>query len=280
MPDNEHLLRQIKEQQQRIQILCETIAAFAAKGRAHCHHVAHRNLESWSQSAAPPKNKLEVINGDWGEVTAACTRRTGHYYAVLNMANAEHPGGGYLEGAPAQEENMFRRTDCHFCLDEHTIDKRTGLYTTAFSNLLNGKSGKVYLDSDNPRVCIRGKEDPLQQDLGYRWLDETEYFPFLELRAAAFNTRRNGYFDWQQMNQRIKAQIQTLAQANVRHAVLSAFGCGAFANPAQEIAIIYREQLLHHAHDFDHVVFAIHHPNYGPDNFTPFFDVLHDLKGF
>lgn len=280
MPKHEDLLKQAKKQQQRIQILCETIAAFAAKGRPHCHRVARRNLQNWSQSAAPPKNKLEVINGDWGDVTAACTRQTGHCYAVLNMANGEYPGGGYLEGAPAQEENVFRRTDCHFCLEEQSVDRTMGCYTKAFSRLLNGQDGKVYLDTEYPRVCIRGKEIPEQQDLGYKWLDEDDYFPFFELRAAAFNTRKNGYFDWQQMNRRIKAQLETLAQANVRHAVLSAFGCGAFGNPAQEIAIIYREQLLQYAHAFDHIVFAIHHPDYGPDNFTPFFDVLHDIKGF
>lgn len=42
------------------------------------------------------------------------TKEHGKVFAVLNMANAYVAGGGYVEGMPAQEENMFRRTDCHY----------------------------------------------------------------------------------------------------------------------------------------------------------------------
>ncbi len=44
------------------------------------------------------------------EVTRRFTKLYGMPFAVLNMANARRFGGGYVEGAGAQEENMFRRT--------------------------------------------------------------------------------------------------------------------------------------------------------------------------
>ena len=46
-------------------------------------------------------------------MTLELTRRYGTLFASLNMANAYGPGGGYTHGMVAQEENMFRRTDCH-----------------------------------------------------------------------------------------------------------------------------------------------------------------------
>lgn len=98
--------------------------------------------------------------GDWGEVTLALTRELGTTFAVLNMANAEWPGGAYVEGAVAQEENMFRRTDCHFAVSDGDVDAARGGYHPAMTLLINGVHGAVYLDTARPRVCIRGPEVP------------------------------------------------------------------------------------------------------------------------
>jgi uncharacterized protein (TIGR02452 family) len=56
--------------------------------------------------------------------------------------------------------------------------------------------------------------------------------------------------------------------------VLSAFGCGAFRNPAHEVAKIYREELDARRAGFSHVAFAVFSPGYGPDNYTPFAEAL------
>ena len=52
--------------------------------------------------------------------------------------------------------------------------------------------------------------------------------------------------------------------------MLSAFGCGAFGNPADQVARIYREELEERAGAFDVIVFAIFDPGYPPDNLGPF----------
>ena len=52
-----------------------------------------------------------------------------------------------------------RRTDCHFSLDRaHDMTPNEG-YTKALTDQINGVGGRVYLDTQRPRVCIAGPED-------------------------------------------------------------------------------------------------------------------------
>ena len=264
----------------RRRVLAETLAAFEDGGLQHQRGLAAQNLARWrsaarSSGAAP--SKVAVYGDDWGEVTGRVTRSFGRAFAVLNMANALVPGGNYLEGSPAQEENMFRRTDCHFSITEAVYDAESNRYLPEVTDLLNARGGRVLLDADSPRVCVRGPEDREARGLGYRWLDDGEVFPFLELRAAAVDLRDGSAFDAAEMGRRIGAQFDTLEAAGVRHAVLSAFGCGAFLNPAAEVAELYCAELAKRLDRFDHVAFAIFAPGYGPDNLTPFREALAEL---
>jgi hypothetical protein len=252
-------------------VLRETLAAFEAEG-PRLRALAQANLARWRAAASPAGPALQVFPGDWGEVTGALTRVYGVPFAVLNMANAYVPGGAYVEGTAAQEENLFRRTDCHFFVpDEDMEDDR---YVPRMTALLSAEGGRVYLDVAHPRTCIRGREDRADPELGYPWLPEEELFPFYELRAAAQDLRDGRPFDEAEARRRVEAQLDTLVQAGLRHAVLSAFGCGAFANPPERVAALYRDALRARAGRFDCVAFAIFHPGYGPDNYSVFQRIL------
>lgn len=233
---------------------------------------ALENLARWKRASQQVSNTRStlVLPGDWGVVTHGLTQQFGECFAVLNMANAFVPGGAYVEGAIAQEENMYRRTDCHFYILPPHYDVEQDRYTPEATRLISGEDGVVYLDADHPRVCIRGPEERNEENLGYRWLDEHEIFPFFELRAAAQDLRNGDTFDANRARRQVKAQLETLKLANVRHVVFGAFGCGAFRNPAEQVARIYREELANYRASLDVVAFAIFHAGYGPDNFTPF----------
>jgi Microbial-type PARG, catalytic domain len=261
----------------RRQVLRETIQAFEqADPPDRYHRLAQENVERWRvQRGVKEANlRVEILPGDWGEVTHSLTRSHGVCFAVLNMANAYVPGGAYVEGAVAQEENMFRRTDCHFCVGGAEFDAELDRYLPEMTRLLSARDGCVYLDTQRPRVCIRGPENRSRSDLGYPWLADDQVFPFFELRAAAQDLRDGSDYDPFDARARISAQLNTLRDHRIRHAVLGAFGCGAFRNPAHRVAQIYREEITAREEAFAVIAFAIFAPGYGPDNYTPFAEVF------
>lgn len=260
-------------------ILRETVELLAHGGRDRLRQHAAANLARWAARAPDRSSALSVrvLPDDWGVATAELTREHGRCFAVLNMANAFVPGGAYVEGTSAQEENMFRRTDCHLAVSDDEMDPRRERYTAEMTALLSARDGVVYLDASTPRVCFRGPEDRHREDLGYPVLADDEVFPFYELRAAAEDLRGGKRFDPAEAARRIRSQLVTLRRAGVRHAVLSAFGCGAFHNPASQVARLYREALSNEDHGLAVVAFAIFHPGYGPDNYSEFADVFSDF---
>lgn len=167
------------------------------------------------------------------------------------------------------------------------------------------KAFKVHMDTSEPEVCFRGPElfynNPSIDDgrssgrvaLGesegsFALLRSADIFPFHEIRSAALDlTDSDIKVDWKnptflawyrkETKQRIDAQLDTALINGIRHLVLCAFGCGAFRNPAHEVASIYRESIQERAPHFEHIVFAIYHAGYGPDNFPAFERELNGL---
>jgi hypothetical protein len=259
----------------RRQVLRETLDRFQNAVPADKYHaIAKSNLDAWAKAARSCRQPVQVLSGDWGEITLRLTQEHGACFAVLNMANAFVPGGAYVEGAVAQEENIFRRTNCHFCIGPEEYDPVTDRYRPEWTRLISGENGRVYLDTRSPRVCLRGPEDRTRTDLGYSWLSENQIFPFYELRSAANDLRGGLPFSPEDMRNRISAQLDTLTEQGVHHVVLGAFGCGAFQNPAESVAEIYWEQISSRRTDFAVIAFAIYNAGYGPDNFKPFSNVF------
>ena len=266
------------ECQRRRAVLRESLEAFA--GADTWHRLAARNLARWREGATESPNALrvEILPGDWGEATRSLTEKYGECFAVLNMANAHVPGGAYVEGTVAQEENMFRRTDCHFHVDHDEYDPTTDRYRRDTTRLLLAQDGRVYLDARRLRVCIRGPEDRSRPDLGYAWLAEEEVFPFYELRASAQDLRGGKAFSEEEARRRIIAQFDTLEAHQVRHVVFGAFGCGAFKNPADRVAAIYRDEIQKRGAGFKVIAFAIFHAGYGSNNYPIFAETIGGME--
>jgi uncharacterized protein (TIGR02452 family) len=149
------------------------------------------------------------------------------------------------------------------------------------SDLIGGETGRVYLSS-RPLVCVRGQEVFKEDDLGYKLYPPQAIFPFYELRSAAVNVaskkrskrKHDAEADAVSMEKRIEAQFATLEEAQIRHVVLSAFGCGAFGNNPYQIASMYRAAVERHKKNFDVIAFAIYYAGKGESNYQVFKDAF------
>ncbi len=186
---------------------------------------------------------------------------------VLNMASPTTPGGGWLKGAGAQEESIFRRSNYHEWLDAN-------LYPLS-------EFGGIY----SPNVTVfRDREL-----CGYRLLEERRQVAFIAAAAYAnpdltVDGKELAFGPTENTRNKIRA-ILNIALANGHDSiVLGAFGC-AFCNPPASIARLFY-QLLNgeYLNRFRLVAFAIlddhntgqaHNPK---GNFQPFVDVFGEYK--
>jgi len=277
----------------RVAILVDTLKLFEKETPIY-YNLAKENMLNWCKNVRPRNTKgLEVIVEpiDWGEMALKCTKNYGSIFACLNMANSETPGGGYATGPAAQEENMFRRTNCHFSIirDEMLVEKKDEnnnpyyFYNKKYEDLIGAKDGEnTYIDK-NPRICIKDKETwnlkdgntpEGTQNIGYDLYDASNIFLFYELRCAAVNIKSPDQFNETEMRNIIHAQFKTLKEKGIRHAILGAFGCGAFNNPPLEVAALYKKYLIQYKDDFDVIAFPIYFAGSGEKNYPSFRKIL------
>lgn len=174
---------------------------------------------------------------------------------ALNFANATTPGGRYRSGGRAQEEDLCRllpqlhpslvaseayplKPNVALLSRDLLAVRRTGTYELCASQ------GSVSIVSA-AMPCGAADRRPKGGWLGSAWAAD----------VAA----------------RVRAVLCCAAYSGHPNLILGAFGCGAFGNPAEPVAAIFREQLLSNEFRglFARVVFAIIDP-VGTGNLRPF----------
>ena len=198
-------------------VLQETLCAFASTFNTMTYHeIAHYNMirfkekSQWKEIDKSTFGIIKVINSDTLDAALSATKIFGERFTVLNMANATGFGGGYTHGRSAQEENIFRRTDCHFSMLRTDLSlKNPGNYKYFFTyeddgNLtMTQRINRGIVFKDQPRVCIRRGESLVPGDnkppveilqlIHYKWLDYYDIFQFYEMRNAARDYRDEDY---------------------------------------------------------------------------------------
>lgn len=195
---------------------------------------------------APAETSFEVT----GESSLEAARRLGGPVAVLNFASARNPGGGYLNGAQAQEEALCRASALYTCL----------LGAREFYEHHRAHRDPFYSD----RV-IHSPAVPVFRDDRGRLLDEPYTAGFLTaaapnagvvLRDAPERAARLP----DALAVRAERVLETAAAHGYRHLVLGAWGCGVFRNDPAQVAGAFRALLGpggRFSDAFEHVVFGV-----------------------
>ncbi|MEU9478930.1 TIGR02452 family protein [Streptomyces sp. NPDC048191] len=199
-------------------------------------------------ASAPATDTVFEVTGE--SSLEAARRLAGVPVAVLNFASARNPGGGYLNGAQAQEEALCRASALYTCLltarafYDHHRAHRDPFYT---DRVIHSPAVPVFRD-DRGRLLaepyLAGFLTAAAPNAGVVRRTEPERAPELPGALAV----------------RAERVLQTAAAHDYRRLVLGAWGCGVFQNDPAQVAGAFRALLGpggRFAGVFEHVVFGV-----------------------
>jgi uncharacterized protein (TIGR02452 family) len=199
------------------------------------------------QVAAPPpiegRPALEVT----GETTLAAAGRLGGDVACLVFASARNPGGGFLNGAQAQEESLARASALHACQG----------VAPQFYTFHRQKHDLRYSDRViySPSVPVFRDDDGTLLPRPYLVSFLTAAAP--NLAAITATQPESAATVPAVLRTRAARVLQIAAVHRHRRLVLGAWGCGVFGNDPAVVATAFA-QALDQARWFEHVVFAVY----------------------
>ncbi|KAF0846952.1 TIGR02452 family protein [Nocardia caishijiensis] len=222
------------------------IADRSAAARGATVSYTPQHLEEMIQGGGPgPGNPVVEVTAE-GSIEAA--RRLHAEQAgrvgVLNFASARNPGGGYLGGARAQEEDLCRSALLYTCLLE-----APDYYAAHRASRDLAYSHRVIVSPDVP--VIRNDRGGL-----------TTPFPVTFLTCPAPNAgelrRRSATVDvGPVLSERAERVVAAAARHDIDTLVLGAWGCGVFGNDPVVVADAFEAALTGWGAAFDRVTFAV-----------------------
>ncbi|KAL2828885.1 hypothetical protein BDW59DRAFT_39086 [Aspergillus cavernicola] len=221
--------------------------------------------------------RVEVVDGDSYDVAINLTNARAKYrdmkpVYVMNLANAHHPGGGFVRGATAQEEALCYRSTLYATLKRKHYPLKTSeaIYSpTVVIFRENMKNNHRMMDLQQPQllpvvsvVTVAAIRDP-------------------ELNKTTNPPTYADPDDREWTKEKMRVTLRVAVHNKHRSLVLGALGCGAFMNPNQEVANCWVEVLQEQEFRgwFHHIVFAVLRDRYqGSDNFEVFYKKLNGLR--
>ena len=205
----------------------------------------------------------------------------GYHVAVHNFASASNPGGGVVNGANAQEECLCRCSGLYFCLKAPAMwDGFYQPHRDAHNPIHNDDI--IY----TPSVTVF-KSDTATPEL----MAEPDWFDVDIITCAAPNLRSQPSNQYNSHDGNVQVKIKdkdllALHEKRLRRIlevalsegcdtiILGAFGCGAFRNNPEIVALANRNVIKDYMHAFKNIEFAIYCPPQDDSNFRIFKRVL------
>lgn len=166
---------------------------------------------------------------------------------VLNFASAKNPGGGFLNGAKAQEESLAVSSSLYYALIQH------GEYYEKNRE----QNSMMYTD-----YGIYAPEVVFFRDGKLNLVEEPAKASVLTMPAVNMGQVKIKGEDICQaeavMRRRMKLVLCIFANQGAKNLVLGAYGCGVFRNEPQKIALWWKELLEEGMENyFDSIVYAV-----------------------
>ena len=193
---------------------------------------------------APKQCSFYLVDSDSFEAAEGLERPL-----VMNFANARYPGGGFLNGAQAQEESLCR---CSTLYESLSSKEAQEMY--CYNNQNTSPLGSDYMLL-SPNVCVF--RDHLNNLLVEPYLVSVFTIP------APNKNGRAKYVEQMEidvvMKERLRKFLMTAARNNYSTLVLGAWGCGAFGHDARTVAKYFYDLFFEEkfCQFFETVVFAI-----------------------
>jgi uncharacterized protein (TIGR02452 family) len=157
---------------------------------------------------------------------------------VLNLASRKHYGGGVKNGAMAQEEELFRKTDYYLHEGSHLYPLKNHNYTsTTDITIVKDKFyNRLPIEQMFKIDCmaIAGISFPKLLDHGHMNNKDTE-ITMSKIENIFLHAMMNNY----------------------RNLVLRAIGCGLFKNPTEDIISMHNTCLKKYYKYFDYIIFSV-----------------------
>ena len=197
------------------------------------------------QRSEDSSSSISITNED----SFSAARELGGNCLVMNFANAHYPGGGFLNGANAQEEALCRESTLYNSL---ASDKAADMYGYNNRHRNPCKYNAMIL---SPNVCVF--RDIKDEFLAEPFLTSVVTVPALNKNGGAKNIPQNIIDDV--MLSRLRNMFATAVHYGYKNLVLGAWGCGAFGHNPETVADYFYSLLIDEAFGayFDKIIFAI-----------------------
>ena len=195
--------------------------------------------------------------------------------AVMNFANAFHPGGGVTKGSSAQEESLCRTSTLYPLLYRVTLRDS---YYKHHHDVNTPKATDSLIYTEGVVICKTDESLPKRMD-PQDWVT----VDVITIAAPDLRSRSNVHAplvgsgtymnNAELFGYHVKRAIHMLTCAASKKAdilVLGAFGCGAFQNDPNVVARAYKTALQEFPKVFDKIEFAVYCPPGGSENYRVF----------
>ena len=226
-------------------------------------------------------NTSIVVSGRRSLEAAEHYAKQGKKVCVLNFASATNPGGGVVNGSSAQEECLCRCTTLYPCLN--TSDMWNSFYTPhriADNPLYNNDC--IY----TPNICVFKSDtnfpEPLKSEEWWNVDIITCAAPNLRERPSNRMNPNAGSTSAQitsaELEKLLTARILRIFEIAVANKaevlILGAFGCGAFKNPPELVAKVFKNVMQKFLGYFETIEYAVFHTERELANYEAFAKIM------